>query len=773
MRLTLRTLLAYLDNILEPQDQEELAKRVAASDVANDLLHRTRDATRRLRQPAPDLHASGPHSDANVVAEYLDNTLPPDDVTEFEKRCLDLETFPDADSHLAEAALCHHVLTMVLGQRAEIDPATKDRLYAMGRGAAAATASPPAGAAEVGPPVTEHSGVSEIPDYLRASERSMLTRLLPAIAALLVLGVTALLAFGPGGWMRDDAPAVANAGDAEAPTEPPPLATTPEGGPAETGGEATAKPDPESGDTPLPPPIDVPTNNAPAVDKPAGDDSADGGPLSDTPAGLPTSEPPARESSPADEPLPLGPPPGVEPVEPMESPDDAAAAVPMASSEQPTSPLPQDEPPIPGDPTDADGSDSPMTDGPAAISDSGDDGPTAEPAAPPAPAEPEPPRRLGLVFSQGAVLLRKDPDTENWRRIADRSEVMPGDKLLSLPTYRPAVAFDSEVVLDLFDGTRLDATSLGQRTPDINLVYGRVLLTNMGKAPSEVSFSVGQRFGRLTLGEASSLAVEVKRQFQPGVDPRKQAAPLVAECYAPVGDVQWSGDGFDVNADQRGMWLMSDEQVGKIQAYNADPDWLDDRANSQVAREASPRLAAQIQVGPPVWTQLATLNNSKRKEERALATICAVHIGQFDSTIKALRDEEQHLSWTDEIAALRFAMTSSPALAQAVHEELHRQRPVEVAEQLWEMLCGYNLQQVGRTPEEWRVGAMRTLIDRLSSDQLDVRVLANSNLEQITGRRQVFSPTGTTGGRETAINRQRARLEDGDLSPAGLMNSAE
>ncbi|TWT30413.1 hypothetical protein KOR34_49720 [Posidoniimonas corsicana] len=757
MRLTLRTLLAYLDNILEPQDQEELSRRVAASDVANDLLHRTRDATRRLRQPAPDVNASGPQSDANTVAEYLDNTLPPDDVTEFERRCLDLETFPDADSHLAETALCHHVLTMVLGQRADIDPATKQRLYAMGRGAAAATAAPPAEPQEVGPPVHEHSSVAEIPDYLRASERSVVSRLLPAIAALLLLAVTAFLAFGPGGWMREKGePVAANNGAAS---------------PAEAGAAS-----PEEGEpAPIVPPIDEPQTGG------------------DTPGGVADGEPEDEPSGDPDEVI------SEETVVEVEEPIDPAAGVPgvgvvdegMADeasgetatvSEQGPDPLEGVDPPIPGVPTapgealaDAptgEGGEEAMTTDPAeavASDDSSEEG-----ADPLEPVEPEPPKRLGMVFSQGAVLLRLDEATDQpvWRRVADRAEVMPGEKLLSLPTYRPAVAFDSEIVLDLFDGTRVNVGSLGESTPEVNVVYGRLLLTNMGKTPAELSFSLGERFGRLTLGEASSLAIEVERLFQPGVDPRQQAAPLVAECYAPVGDVEWAGADFEINAADRGMWMISDQEVSEIQPYSTDPTWLEDRTPSRVTREASPRLAAQIQVGPPAWTQLSAINNSRLKEVRALANICAVHIGQFDAIVKALRDEEQSLSWSEEIAALRFAMASSPALAQAVNDELYRQRPEEVAEEVWEMLCGYNLQQVGEDPDAWRVGAMRTLIDRLSSDQLDVRVLANTNLEQITGRRGVFNPIGTSGARETSINRQRSRLESGELKPAGLTSAA-
>lgn len=126
MRLTLRTLLAYLDDILEPAEAREIGQKLQESSVASSLVSRIREVVRRRRLTAPTVSGSGMGIDPNLVAEYLDNTLPPEGIADVEKICL------ESDVHLAEVAACHQVLTLALGEPVEIHPETRERMYALG-----------------------------------------------------------------------------------------------------------------------------------------------------------------------------------------------------------------------------------------------------------------------------------------------------------------------------------------------------------------------------------------------------------------------------------------------------------------------------------------------------------------------------------------------------------------------------------------------------------------------------------------------------------------
>ena len=142
MRLTLRTLLAYVDDTLPPDQAREIGQKVAESHVAQELMERIKKVTRRRGLTVPP--AAGPERiDANTVAEYLDNDLPADRVAEVEEMAL------NSDVHLAEIAACHQILTLVLGEPAHVPPTARERMYGLVQGK---ESEPHRRASRIGPP---------------------------------------------------------------------------------------------------------------------------------------------------------------------------------------------------------------------------------------------------------------------------------------------------------------------------------------------------------------------------------------------------------------------------------------------------------------------------------------------------------------------------------------------------------------------------------------------------------------------------------------------
>src|SRR5947208_14158647 len=76
MRLTLRTLLAYLDDVLAPADTKIIGQKNQESPMAELLVSRIREVMRRRRLTAPEVIGPEMGIDPNIVSQYLDNTLP-------------------------------------------------------------------------------------------------------------------------------------------------------------------------------------------------------------------------------------------------------------------------------------------------------------------------------------------------------------------------------------------------------------------------------------------------------------------------------------------------------------------------------------------------------------------------------------------------------------------------------------------------------------------------------------------------------------------------
>lgn len=127
MRLTLRTLLAYLDDTLEPAQARLIGQKIAESAQAQDIVKLIQQVTRRRRITTPP--DAGPGKlDPNTLGGYLDNDISPEQAAEVEEICL------ASDTHLAEIAACHQILSLILGEPTLVPPSATQRMYGLVKG---------------------------------------------------------------------------------------------------------------------------------------------------------------------------------------------------------------------------------------------------------------------------------------------------------------------------------------------------------------------------------------------------------------------------------------------------------------------------------------------------------------------------------------------------------------------------------------------------------------------------------------------------------------
>jgi len=806
MRLTLRTLLAYMDDILDPADQEELGRKIEASPFATELIHRSRDAVRRLRLSASDplagsdddIHGGDHNLDANTAAEYLDNTLSPEAVADFERSCL--EAGPNADMLLAEAASCHHVLTMVLGEPAEVDADLRQRMYALAQSPAAAkqapieladvaqtlaaAAAPPA--ATVPPATTTRrpqvdADEAAVPDYMLAAARQRRRARRRAIGAALVAAIVC------GGltwyfWPREPVKvaqdvqvgepatsgttaATADAQEAGEPGEAPPFipgATTEITEPqpqAPTTGDAaeTLAPTEESPETTTPPPA-TPTESSPAPPAKTGDAAATAADEGTEQTAPDSAAPPVEAESPPAE----APPTEVTPATPTADPGVTAATASVPQDVPGTGPMPAATAAVPAPPT-ITAATPPLADGgPVAVPSGADAG---EPAAATA-AERKP---IGAYLGSNDDLLLQFDEAAGWVRLPPRSAFMGGEQLLSLPTFRTHIVL-AEINAFLAGGTQVDVIKPAAGSAAelaLHIPFGRVVF-NSGLNGNTVELSLVDQTRVVQMGPSSSLAIEVRRVFVPGGGANREPAPAEVTWYLTSGSAQWGDEG---SAEAPTTWttIAGDESApGPIEKL---PDWIDREPITDIERRARDTVAEALAPGEPVNIQLLELSDEKgrgrRTEVRALAARCGAYVGQYDPLVRALGDVNQRASWKSHIEALRQAIARDPAAVEGIREAFAIERGQEAADDLVEMLLGFDRAAVGTTPKEVQEGALVRLLRWMDHDDLTYRILASYNVNEITGTRDLggYQPQHASQQRARSLRHYWERFENGELMP--------
>ena len=122
MRLTLRTLLAYRDGVLEPSDSAVLEAKIKESSTAQKISQRIEQEMRNRKLAPIPVDAREFGFDANMVAEYLDDTIPLETLPEMERQCL------ENNNLLSEVGSCHQILSRALSVPAPIPSQLRQRI---------------------------------------------------------------------------------------------------------------------------------------------------------------------------------------------------------------------------------------------------------------------------------------------------------------------------------------------------------------------------------------------------------------------------------------------------------------------------------------------------------------------------------------------------------------------------------------------------------------------------------------------------------------------
>ena len=123
MRLSLRTLLAFEDNIFDVEQHRRLEQILPTDPHAEAVIQRIRSVVRNSSLGVPGLVDRQEELDPNYVAEYLDHQMSSHVQEKFEEYCL------SADKYLAEIASIHHILSNVLGEPARTSRECRLKCY--------------------------------------------------------------------------------------------------------------------------------------------------------------------------------------------------------------------------------------------------------------------------------------------------------------------------------------------------------------------------------------------------------------------------------------------------------------------------------------------------------------------------------------------------------------------------------------------------------------------------------------------------------------------
>jgi len=747
MRLTLRTLLAHLDNTLEADDNASIAAKLRESEFAANLVRRITASIANESLGAPSPTSTSTVDDANRIGEYLDSVLSSEQVTEIERVCL------ESDSHLAEVAACHQILTLVLGNPAEIPPALRTQMYGLIK-------QQPSDRFDTNGTVYSHdAGLTN--DTLGETRKETE----PGRGIVAPVGLDESGVFNAVTRLKKST-------DDLKPESPVPSST-------QTRRMQAAELSEYSGRSSRVVPwlvslalvasfLFVASQAfAPLLQRRAAKQVAD----ADVVVRESILEVEDEYAPPMVEPVPVTPvvpaSPGIAAAETSETPSTTkvdslakpAAPVAIVPARDLLDEVMPDDKPI---------DDAPVDEGLADAKE--------QPSVAPEPL------RASLV-SDGSLFLVQKPNDLAYQ-LAKKDDPIPmGSELVCPPLYRDRVRIAEQLDITMIGPAKMKLDQSQSDAIDLTASIGRFLL----QRPNEIVVPTGVEDAgnaidmrtdastvlnvdfdntqhRLELiGPEAIAALDIVHRRLPGSDPEDPASSsVVLELLAVDGELRWSTDGEDdviVKTGEFVQWSTTNQFL-KL-PLDTIPPWIEPVAEvaGSLNTSASEGLLALVRGNESIEISLREAIDYRRAEVGALATQTLILIDRPEVCFGGagvLSNVSQKAFWENHFDSLVSMLSHGPESASNIRAAI-KKMDATAADAIYRLLWLYSNEQL-------EAGADTLLVTSLDDPTMAVRVLAAENLRQITGTTLMFKPENETAPRRSSdIKKWEIRLRKKDV----------
>lgn len=770
MRLTLRTLLAWMDGVLTEADAAEMTAKVSATPLAQGLADRIRDVVSRPTLPAAAPDGRGFAADPNSAAEYLDNVLHGERLGDFERICI------ESDMHLAEVAACHRLLAAVAREPelAAAPAADTARYLDMVRNPGA----PRPWAAGDRPAASGMAATARrtaaAPQPGGGARASLASWLLATAALALLVALVVFLGWSVGRGGRRTPADVASAAKAAPPAAAKPVETQPpdsavrEAAPS-TEKNATPPANPQPAADAARPPAAAPAPDDPPV-QPASQTAAQAvakpaaamqvSPEGQPPRAADESKPEQPQPAPAPTPAPSG----GEPVTPSGKPSmhpAGSVSVPQGGALAIAAPLkPEGAPDRP-----------PPVDHPASPAATGESAPPADASA-------------ATVINADVVLVRRGTgDATRWEPARAQDKIPLPAELLAPAAGRPGLLVD-RVRIGLVPQTRATLSRDADGLPRLEIVFGRAVVAG-DRVDLRLGIVAGGLAGVASGSPAELLGVEAALPRAAGADPVATTAERQTRLVTAGDGIDWLQT--EASGGQRSMplqglepraripggsaveWRAGVAAAAVVRPLDARPAWLAlEPPADRTAQAAARGLSSGLAGGGDVRPQLVGIAEKDVRVENRMAAIATLALlGDYEELVRALVAEEKQPrslkagQWTAlEGQAVPLALARGATSAAKLTETFAALAPAGTSDLLVRMAQGFD-------DDALESGGAAQLVEALDSPHLVVRRYAIKNLLEITGAdgnaRLEYRADGLPEKRKAGAAWWRQQLEQGGI----------